>query len=334
MLFFFFFSISFCILARCKRELAENDPADSRWCIYPKQWWILPVKINQLPQVGSASSSCCLHSSFSCHLLSAAARSCRASSPRFSSGGLNPFHTLASRGPPLPFTLDLIDLQSLLDPLPLSLPNTFSLLPSVFFSLFYILFSSPPLPPLSLHPSHWVMAIRAGSRPAAVGDRHWSHTQSLGAEGKTIHPVCARPCFYLWPYCTLAGPSNYRRPDCWMKQIKLKGECAELFIHYLHSSDEGWQFTSWDCSSLKKIETSTLTTTWVIPIQTTTWKGKPLSCLKDVFLLWWWFLFSISPQCSAHSCSSETENLCFIEESAELPLSTKWSVFQFYELSL
>lgn len=77
------------------------------------------------------------------------------------------------------------------------------------------------------------MAIRAGSRPAAVGDRHWSHTQWLGAEGKAIHPFCAQPCSHSWPYCTLASPSNYSRPDCRMKQIKLKGEYAELLIHDL-----------------------------------------------------------------------------------------------------
>lgn len=101
-----------------------------------------------------------------------------------------------------------------------------------FFSLSFTSFS-PRLPSPSLHPSHWVMAIRAGSRPAAVGDRHWSHTQSLGAEGKAIHPFCARPCSHSWPYCTLADSGNYSRPDCRMKQIKLKGEYTELLIHYL-----------------------------------------------------------------------------------------------------
>lgn len=129
-LFIFFFSISFCILARCKRELAENDPADSRWCIYPKQWWILPVKINQLLQVGSASSSCCLLSSSSCHLLSAVARFCRASRPRLSSWGLNPFHTSASRGapPPPPFLHTGPDQPSIASSSLSNLPFPYSLL--------------------------------------------------------------------------------------------------------------------------------------------------------------------------------------------------------------
>lgn len=48
---------------------------------------------------------------------------------------------------------------------------------------------SPPLPLLSLHPSDWVMAMGAGSHPAAVWDGHWSHTQSLWAEGRAIHFV-------------------------------------------------------------------------------------------------------------------------------------------------
>lgn len=149
--------------------------------------------------------------------------------------GLLLFHTSASRGPPLPLAPALIDRPSLPSELP---PPQRFFLPSfpLFFFLF-CLFSAPPLLPPSLHPSHWVMAIRAGSRPAAVGDRHWSHTQSLGAEGEAIHPFCARRPLrpHSGPYCTFAGRSNYRRPDCRMKQIKLKGEYAELLIHYLVS---------------------------------------------------------------------------------------------------
>lgn len=50
-------------------------------------------------------------------------------------------------------------------------------------------FFLPTTPSAILHPSDWVMAIRAGSHPAAVWDRHWSHTQSLWAEGTAIHFV-------------------------------------------------------------------------------------------------------------------------------------------------
>lgn len=178
-LYVLFFSISFSILAWCEEELAENDPADSRWYINPKRWWILPVKINQLPQVGLASSSSCLLVLFlllyliGCRLLLS---------------GL-PSSTFIPGPPPL------------LTPqppggalFPCTRPNG----PNQSL-LFFPSSSSPPLTPPLLHPSHWVMAVRAESRPAAVGDRHWSHTQSLEAEGEVIHPFWPQPCSH-WLY--------------------------------------------------------------------------------------------------------------------------------------
>lgn len=282
--------------------------------------------------------------------------SCRAPRPRFSSGGLHPFHTSASRGPPPSFTLDLIDLPSLLDPPPFP-PQYFFFTPFCFFSPFYLLFSSPPLPPPSLHPSHWVMAIRAGSRPAAVGDRHWSHTQSLGAEGKAIHPFCAA-VFPLVALLYSCRPKQLQEARLQNEANQIKGWMRWTFNPLPVSLRWGLTvyivglfITETGHPKLKPHTASVTARTSVTPIQTTVLEFHrsqapqhektlhvcsqlSLSCLKDVFLLRWMLLFYVSPQCSAQCCSSETEHLCFIGKSAELPPSSKWGMFQFHELSL
>lgn len=166
----FFMVCIFSIMPRCK----SLNYHFQLLMYLQKWWWILSMKINQLPKVAS---------------------------PRFLlSHFLAPFAAAMST----PFPLHLISLQHLNLPRPLCLhpdlrslalsrsrcPNVLStpsfepsFLPST------PRFFSPPLPPLPLHPSDWVMAIRAGTHPAAVWDRHWSHAQSLWAEGMAIHFV-------------------------------------------------------------------------------------------------------------------------------------------------
>lgn len=160
-----------------------------------KWWWILSVKINQLPKVASASSSILLP----LPSLISAIHCCQTqipdrhlSTPFFLHFPSSHFNTSTSWGP-CPSIHTAVPSRSLAHPaliycplLPVS-PISPSFLPS--FLPTTPCFFSPPLPPLSLHPSHWVMAIRAGSHPAAVWDRHWSHTQSLWAEGTAIHFV-------------------------------------------------------------------------------------------------------------------------------------------------
>lgn len=82
-------------------------------------------------------------------------------------------------------------------------------------------FFSPQLPPLPLHPSDWVMAIRAGSHPAAVWDRHWSHTQSLWAEGTAIHFV--HGLIRLTAHCTFWAEAIIGAQMVQMRRLTLTG---------------------------------------------------------------------------------------------------------------
>ncbi len=159
--------------------------------MYLQKWWWILSKINQLPKVASASSSSllpltplpflistihCRHAQIPDHHLSTP----------FSFN--SPHLTLTPQPPEAPIPPS-IPSRSLAHPALIYCP----LLPVSPISPFFLpptpCFFSPPLPLLSLHPSDWVMAIRAGSHPAAVWDRHWSHTQSLWAEGTAIHFV-------------------------------------------------------------------------------------------------------------------------------------------------
>lgn len=148
--------------------------AGSRWCIYRRRWWILCVNVNQLSKVASASSfpasaSCQRHSLLSClppliaHLSTPLVPSplCNYTFASQSPCSSNPHHRSLTH--PALIYCPHLPLRPIY---PHFLPATSCL-------------SSPPLLLRSLHPSDWVMAIRAGSHPAAVENRHWSHTQSL-----------------------------------------------------------------------------------------------------------------------------------------------------------
>ena len=86
------------------------------------------------------------------------------------------------------------------------------------------------------------MAIRAGSHPAAVWDRHWSHTQSLWAEGTAIHFV--HGLVRLTAHCTFWAEAITGAQMVQMRPITLIGVkgwiyCAfntQLYPHCLYIS--------------------------------------------------------------------------------------------------
>lgn len=184
----------------CQDAGVENDPADSYWYIY-RHGDGFPLRENK--PITSSSITFIFLSSPSFPI------SYRYHSPLSGSDPRSPsLHlTLTPQPPegPLPpstrcltraalIYCPLLPLSPIFPSCPLTTPRFFS----------------PPVLPLSLHPSHWVMATRAGSHPAAAWDRHWSQTQSLWGWGRS-HPFCtcthpAQSTLYF------LGCRNYRSP--------------------------------------------------------------------------------------------------------------------------
>lgn len=195
------------------------------WCKFLQKCWLIPcVKINQLPKVVSASSPplpplpFLISTIYCCHTQMP---DCHFSTPFFLHLFLSHFNTSTSRGP-CSSIHTAVPSRSLAHPVLIHCP----LLPMSSISPSFLpatpCFFSPPLPLLSLHPSDWVMAIRAWSHPAAVCDRHWSHTQSLWAEGTPIHFIHGLthtvfsklrqlqvPKWYKWRYSHLFGVKGW-----------------------------------------------------------------------------------------------------------------------------